>query len=228
MSGPWEVKQPCGKAHARCKLCAPESYPGRKCEPGCTCERHSDEARDRMRYAQMKSPPSQPDYVRTVEHSRHISEGKTGIPLTPKARVNILAAQLRPEVRASKSAKRLAWLETERGQEVIHRAAVAGAQAAGKARPNKVELAFFSELEAAYPDAIRHHKLGRNIVDAYVPSLRTAFEVDGCVWHECPEHGKGWFPERQANEPIRDAQIKNNSDALLVIHVWEHDIRKDH
>lgn len=49
--------------------------------------------------------------------------------------------------------------------------------------------------------------------------------VDGCYWHECPEHGSGKFPDK----PMRDARLtaKAQEAGWTVVRVWEHELASD-
>jgi DNA mismatch endonuclease (patch repair protein) len=49
--------------------------------------------------------------------------------------------------------------------------------------------------------------------------------VDGCYWHECPEHGRG----RRAYVRRRDARKQRAAEAAgwLVLRVWEHELKED-
>lgn len=59
--------------------------------------------------------------------------------------------------------------------------------------------------------------------------------VDGCFWHDCPEHGttprnnRDWWSEKLSRNAERD---RNVSELLVaegweVVRVWEHAVRED-
>jgi DNA mismatch endonuclease (patch repair protein) len=56
-------------------------------------------------------------------------------------------------------------------------------------------------------------------------STRTLVFLDGCYWHECPEHGSGRFP----NKPAKDKELRDRAQQCGwdVVSVWEHDVRTD-
>lgn len=58
--------------------------------------------------------------------------------------------------------------------------------------------------------------------DIIEPMLRIIVQVDGCYWHECPQHGKG----HQKDQPIRDARLTSyaKAEGWTVLRFWEHDI----
>jgi DNA mismatch endonuclease (patch repair protein) len=67
--------------------------------------------------------------------------------------------------------------------------------------------------------------------DIAFPRLRIAIFVDGCFWHQCPEHGvmpksnqTFWEPKLRANvaRDVRQTQRLQN-EGWLVIRVWEHE-----
>jgi very-short-patch-repair endonuclease len=49
--------------------------------------------------------------------------------------------------------------------------------------------------------------------------------VDGCYWHECPQHGSGRRPYVRQ----RDAYKQKLAEAAgwIVVRVWEHDVHED-
>lgn len=88
-----------------------------------------------------------------------------------------------------------------------------------------IERRLFEVVAGAFPDAVLHHKIGRYVVDVYVPSARLAFEADGCLFHECPQHGKGRYPDRPDHDRVRDARLVESTEVEAVVRLWEHDIR---
>ncbi len=67
--------------------------------------------------------------------------------------------------------------------------------------------------------------------DVAFPRQRVAVFVDGCFWHQCPEHGAVpatnrdfWEPKLQANvERDRRQTMHLEDKGWLVIRVWEHE-----
>lgn len=67
--------------------------------------------------------------------------------------------------------------------------------------------------------------------DIAFPRLRIAVFVDGCFWHQCPEHGvmpksnrAFWEPKLQANVERDARQTQHLEDAgWIVIRIWEHE-----
>ena len=67
--------------------------------------------------------------------------------------------------------------------------------------------------------------------DIVFGSSKVAVFVDGCYWHNCPEHGtipknnREWWKEKfqrnRERDNRKDAQLKEMG--WLPIHVWEHE-----
>lgn len=59
------------------------------------------------------------------------------------------------------------------------------------------------------------------IVDFYLPEHRVVIQADGCYWHNCPLHGKGFIDKE-------DKDIKQNLvltfNGFNVYRFWEHEI----
>ena len=75
----------------------------------------------------------------------------------------------------------------------------------------------------------------RQRIDICFPTERVAVFVDGCFWHDCPEHGttprnnRDWWSEKLSRNAERD---RNVSELLVaegweVVRVWEHAVRED-
>lgn len=69
--------------------------------------------------------------------------------------------------------------------------------------------------------------------DIVLASRRTAVFIDGCFWHQCPEHfvcprtnRRFWKAKLSANV-ARDRRVDSTLEELgwRVIRVWEHEIR---
>lgn len=59
------------------------------------------------------------------------------------------------------------------------------------------------------------------IVDFYIPSKILVIQCDGCFWHGCPEHNKGWKTSRERDEKQDKVLVANG---FKVIRFWEHEI----
>jgi len=67
--------------------------------------------------------------------------------------------------------------------------------------------------------------------DLVFSATKIAVFVDGCFWHQCPEHGTmpkangDWWREKLDRNVERDRRVDGELEELgwLPIHVWEHD-----
>lgn len=112
-------------------------------------------------------------------------------------------------------------------------AATSARMRAQRSRDTGPELAVRAALRAAGLTGYRLHRRveGPARPDVAFVGLRIAVFVDGCWWHDCPEHRRpsltnaGWWARKLAGNRARDAR----QDAALiaagwcVIRVWEHD-----
>lgn len=72
----------------------------------------------------------------------------------------------------------------------------------------------------------------RRRADLVFISARVAVFVDGCFWHDCPQHGTrpksnaAWWAEKiEANaNRDRDTDRRLVADGWIVVRVWEHEI----
>lgn len=55
-------------------------------------------------------------------------------------------------------------------------------------RPSSLEVILYDGLAAAGVEFESQRRIGPFVVDAYIPSSRTAIEVDGAYWHSLPEN----------------------------------------
>jgi|GEM_PF-2419698 len=73
----------------------------------------------------------------------------------------------------------------------------------------------------------RYHLRKRLPVSADFVCLKTKtlIFVDGCYWHECPQHGTGAFPDKRS----RDNSLRQHAVECgwNVVSFWEHDVRTD-
>jgi DNA mismatch endonuclease (patch repair protein) len=75
----------------------------------------------------------------------------------------------------------------------------------------------------------------RRRADLVFPSARVAVFIDGCFWHNCPEHGtlprnnRGWWQEKLAGNQLRDrdTDTRLRQAGWAVIRVWEHENPED-
>jgi DNA mismatch endonuclease (patch repair protein) len=72
--------------------------------------------------------------------------------------------------------------------------------------------------------------LGRVRPDIVFPRERVAVFVDGCFWHQCPEHATyprsnaDWWTEKLARNVTRDRETDGRlaDSGWAVVRVWEH------
>lgn len=71
--------------------------------------------------------------------------------------------------------------------------------------------------------------------DIVFTRARIAVFVDGCYWHQCPEHSslpknnRAWWESKFAGNLERDRRIDQllQREGWLVVHVWEHEAVSD-
>jgi len=71
----------------------------------------------------------------------------------------------------------------------------------------------------------------RRQADIVFPRRRVAVFVDGCFWHQCPEHGVSprantgyWSPKLELNvKRDRDTDQALAEAGWIVVRVWEHE-----
>lgn len=71
----------------------------------------------------------------------------------------------------------------------------------------------------------------RRRVDIVFRRAKVAVFVDGCFWHQCPEHGnlpannRGWWRTKLHRNVERDCETNNllRREGWKVIRVWEHE-----
>lgn len=102
-------------------------------------------------------------------------------------------------------------------------------------RDTQPELALRSALHRAGLRYRVDYRVGRGRSaprpDIAFPRLRIAVFVDGCFWHQCPEHGvmpksnrAFWEPKLRANVERDARQTKRLRDeGWVVIRIWEHE-----
>jgi DNA mismatch endonuclease (patch repair protein) len=101
-------------------------------------------------------------------------------------------------------------------------------------RDTRPEVAIRSMLHAAgqrFRVAYPVPDLTRCTIDIAFPRRRLAVFVDGCFWHDCPEHGSRpktnadrWAAKLEANR-TRDRRVETHlaERGWIVLRVWEHE-----
>lgn len=73
--------------------------------------------------------------------------------------------------------------------------------------------------------------LGRSTIDIAFPGKRLAIFIDGCFWHNCPEHGEipkannKWWRKKFAENTERDERVIKilKEGGWLVQRFWAHE-----
>lgn len=113
-------------------------------------------------------------------------------------------------------------------------------QLAGRRRVNTApEVLLRQAVHAAGGRFRLHRRIASGCTPDFVlPSRHIAVFVDGCLWHDCPEHGRktpwtGPNAELSANKMRRNAEHDRRSTQLAqdhgwhVVRVWEGQVRRD-
>lgn len=129
------------------------------------------------------------------------------------------------ETRAKMSTARLALGDAHPSKRPEVRAKISAARSRQTHRQSGTEKRLASVLDGRV-----FKYAGTNIVqvgqpisaDFVAPSVKLIVQVDGCYWHECPEHGSGHFPKAQA----RDASLTDfaRKSGWEVVRIWQHEI----
>jgi DNA mismatch endonuclease (patch repair protein) len=113
-------------------------------------------------------------------------------------------------------------------------AAVTAAMKANRRANTRPELAVRSELHRRglrfRKDVILRTPEVRTTADIVFPRQRLAIFIDGCFWHQCPEHSHvpranpGYWQRKLARTVERDARVTEHlRDAgWTVFRIWEH------
>jgi G:T-mismatch repair DNA endonuclease (very short patch repair protein) len=179
----------------------------RKCEPSCTCLRHTRSGN------RSKGRPGLARYI--AEH-----------------REEFLETQRKPERRERISRALTGRKQSEERRVHTRRAAVLGGQAMSRKfaagyrntqmSDTSLERAVAGALDGAGVEYRRQVRIGRFIVDFLLEDGRV-LEAFGCFWHACPCKGEG-NPQvafRQQDEE-RLADIRSRGHDVIV--VWEHEV----
>lgn len=103
---------------------------------------------------------------------------------------------------------------------------------ANKGRNTKPELKLRKKLwDMGYRYRIGHNLPGKP--DIVIVSRRLAIFVDGCFWHQCPEHFRipktnhEFWTTKIARNVARDAIVNEQLTAAgwKVIRIWEHELK---
>jgi DNA mismatch endonuclease (patch repair protein) len=105
----------------------------------------------------------------------------------------------------------------------------------GNRRANtRPELAVRSELHRRglrfRKDVVLRTTDVRTTADVVFPRQRLAVFIDGCFWHQCPEHSHvpranpGYWERKLARTVERDARVtaRLREDGWTVLRIWEH------
>ena len=73
---------------------------------------------------------------------------------------------------------------------------------------------------------------GKEKIDIAFPSKKLAVFVDGCFWHQCPQHShlpksnrSYWLPKLGKNaKRARSKDRRLLHEGWKVVHVWEHEL----
>jgi very-short-patch-repair endonuclease len=106
---------------------------------------------------------------------------------------------------------------------------IANIQAAGRARPTGLESATYGALESMGFIFERQHRLGRYVVDAYLPTCHTVIEAFGDYWHCNPRiYPSG--PENARQERARSYDPQKlaalAAAGYRVVILWEYDVKR--
>ena len=82
-----------------------------------------------------------------------------------------------------------------------------------------------------YRVGVRVPGLPRRTVDVVFPRRKLAVFVDGCFWHNCPQHGhlphtnRDWWRTKLEANSRRDRDTTARLEAMgwTVIRIWEHE-----
>ncbi len=89
------------------------------------------------------------------------------------------------------------------------------------------EQAIFFYVKQLFPSSENGYKLGRKIIDVYIPELKMCIEYDGCTWHTdvkadmikniyCEDRGYSVIRVRQCGCPELECVVYNVKDDTLV------------
>ncbi len=112
--------------------------------------------------------------------------------------------------------------------------AVTAAMKANRRANTRPELAVRSELHRRglrfRKDVLLRTPDVRTPADVVFPRQRLAVFIDGCFWHQCPEHSHvpranpGYWERKLARTVERDARVtaRLRENGWTVLRIWEH------
>lgn len=109
----------------------------------------------------------------------------------------------------------MSGVDREEHLEQLRQAGLLGTAAARLAKPTMIERIVASLLDALRVSYLQEHRIGRYIVDFFVPAKRLIIECDGEYWH-----GK---PEVKARDAVRDRILREQG--YTIVRLAESDIR---
>ena len=107
---------------------------------------------------------------------------------------------------------------------------------ANRRRDTKPELVVRRELHRrGLRFRVDYPVLPRRRADIAFPKRRIAVFIDGCFWHDCPEHGTAskanaefWAAKLVANKTRdRDTDLRLGEVGWTVLRFWEHEDTED-
>jgi very-short-patch-repair endonuclease len=143
------------------------------------------------------------------EHREKIRVAKQGVPQSEEHRANVQAywANFTPEERAEKTS---------------HLALVAPGL-----HSTSIEIMVWEELTSRGIQFEKQKRIGRYIVDIYVPNDNLIIEVDGCWWHGCSQCGYNTEKDQTIRSKNEQRTAYLEKKGYLVSHIWEHDLNCD-
>jgi len=192
-------------------------------------QKHSAESIQRLRVSAAISAQKRKGIPRSQETKEKCRVGNLGKHVSAETRARIGASSRgrvsSPETRAKISRALTGRIFTQEHRDRI--SLVKSAQFSTLAwKPTKPEMLLYERLDHRrfrYTANLSASSLGLPIsTDILCRKARVLILVDGCFYHECPQHGKGRFPDK----PNKDAKknIHATAQGWRVLRFWEHDI----
>src|SRR5579885_592261 len=140
------------------------------------------------------------------EHKKKISKAHQGMKQSEEHRASVQAYwdAMTPEERAEKTKYMLL--------------------AQPKSHSTSIEIAVWNELESREINFEKQKRIGRYLVDIYLPERNLVLECDGCWWHGCLECGYDYDLHKAFREKDKKRTMYIESKGYQVIHLWQHDI----
>jgi DNA mismatch endonuclease (patch repair protein) len=115
--------------------------------------------------------------------------------------------------------------QSEETKRRISEARIANPIRSSKSKDTGIELKIEAELikrGISYQKQVPLCKIA--IVDFYLPEYSIVIQADGCYWHNCPIHGKGFVSRGCNSYKKQDPVLTFNG--LNVYRFWEHEINE--